>query len=119
MTGSLAADGVDLTVDDGDDLCQRQTDGRQTEHTHRGHAEVRFKVTEMCRVTTGSPVWCRVGGGVTGRRPEELCQVVEKTREAPVQTGAEDGGEVWTEVAHTHTDRHSGLQVTGLVNQQV
>lgn len=34
MTGGLTADGVDLTVDDGDDLCQRQTDCRQTEHTN-------------------------------------------------------------------------------------
>lgn len=34
MAGSLTADGVDLTVDDGDDLRQRQTDCRQTEYTH-------------------------------------------------------------------------------------
>lgn len=33
VAGSLAADGVDLTVDDGDDLRQRQTDCGQTGHT--------------------------------------------------------------------------------------
>lgn len=33
VAGSLTADGVDLTVDDGDDLRQRQTDRRQTEQT--------------------------------------------------------------------------------------
>ncbi len=32
VAGSLTADGVDLTVDDGDDLRQRQTDSRQTEN---------------------------------------------------------------------------------------
>lgn len=35
VAGRLTADGVDLPVDDGDDLCQRQTDCRQTGHKHR------------------------------------------------------------------------------------
>lgn len=33
VTGSFTADSVDLTVDDWDDLRQRQTDCRQTGHT--------------------------------------------------------------------------------------
>lgn len=34
VTGSLAADDVDLPVHDGDDLSQRETDGWETEHTN-------------------------------------------------------------------------------------
>lgn len=71
VTGGLAADGVDLTVDDGDDLCQRQTDCRQT-------------------------IRSTAGGRVTWRRAEELGQVVTETGETSVQTGFEDSGEVWT-----------------------
>lgn len=49
VAGSLTADGVDLAVDDGDDLRQRQTDCRQTGYTDRQTGTRKVNVNmELC-----------------------------------------------------------------------